>query len=97
MQLHGLAPSGDAAFEAVDEVGREAFEPGEQGAQDHEDAFIEYLSGNIDDAGAEVRSLDQRVRRVGHFGDWMRRAGHTHTSVAPPSGYIASSYTGVKK
>ena len=64
------------------------FEPGEQGAQEHEDAFIEYLSGNIDDAGAEVRSLDQRVRRVGHFGDWMRRAGHTHTSVAPPSGYI---------
>ena len=84
MQLHGLAPSGDAAFEGVDEVRREAFEPGEQGAQDHEDAFIEYLSGNIDDAGAEVRSLDQRVRRVGHFGDWMRRAGHTHTSVARP-------------
>ena len=60
VQLHGLAPSGDAAFEAVDEVGREAFEPGEQGAQDHEDAFIEYLSGNIDDAGAEVRSLIAR-------------------------------------
>ena len=26
VQLHGLAPSGDAAFDAVDEVGREAFE-----------------------------------------------------------------------
>ena len=50
MQLHGLAPSGDAAFEAVDEVWREAFEPGEQGAQGHEDAFIEYFSGNIGDA-----------------------------------------------
>ena len=41
-------------------MGREAFEPGEQGAQEHEDAFIEYLSGNIDDAGAEVRSLIAR-------------------------------------
>ena len=60
MQLHGLAPSGDAAFEAVDEVGREAFEPGEQGAQDHEDAFIEYLSGNIDDAGYTVVELFQQ-------------------------------------
>ena len=58
MQRHGLAPSGDAAFEAVDEVWREAFEPGEQGAQDHEDAFIEYLSGNIDDAGAEDEQDD---------------------------------------
>ena len=30
VHLHGLAPSGDAAFEAVEEVGREAFLPGEQ-------------------------------------------------------------------
>ena len=76
VHLHGLAPSGDAAFEAVEEVGREAFLPGEQGAQDHEDAFLEFLSGNIDDAGAEVRSLDQRDRKVGHFGDWLKRVGH---------------------
>ena len=55
MQLHGLAPSGDAAFEAVDEVGREAFEPGEQGAQDHEDAFIEYFSCNIGEAALAAR------------------------------------------
>jgi len=76
VHLHGLAPSGDAAFEAVEEVGREAFLPGEQGAQDHEDAFLEFLSGNIDDAGAEVRSLDQRDRKVGRFGDWLKRVGH---------------------
>jgi hypothetical protein len=76
VHLHGLAPSGDAAFEAVEEVGREAFLPGEQGAQDHEDAFLEFLSGNIDDAGAEVRSLDQRDRKVGHFGNWLKRVGH---------------------
>ena len=51
VQLHGLAPSGDAAFE----VWREAFEPGEQGAQGHEDAFIEYFSGNIGEAALAAR------------------------------------------
>ena len=74
--VHGVSPSGDAAFEAVDDVGREVFAMGEQGAQEHEEAFMEYLSGNFDDAGSEVRSLDYRDRKVGHFGDWLKRVGH---------------------
>ena len=30
----------------------------------------------IADAGAEVRSLDQRDRKVGLFGDWLETSGH---------------------
>ena len=39
VHLHGLAPSGDAAFEAVEEVGREVFLPGEQVAQERKGGF----------------------------------------------------------
>ena len=52
---NGVAPSGDAEFEAVDEVGRDHFAAGEAGADAHEEAFLVYLAGNFDDAGAEVR------------------------------------------
>ena len=55
MLANGVAPSGDAEFEAVDEVGREHFAAGEAGADAHEEAFLVYLAGNFDDAGAEVR------------------------------------------
>ena len=66
--------SGTADFEAA--PGRELFREGEAGAEEHERAFNEYIDGNFDDAGAEVRSLDQRDRKVGLFVDWMEAAGH---------------------
>ena len=56
MLANGVAPSGDAEFEAVDEVSREQFAAGEAGADAHEEAFLDYLAGNFDDTGAEVRS-----------------------------------------
>ena len=74
--VHGVTPSGDAVLESVDDVGRELFAAGEQGAQEHEEAFLDYLGGNFADAGNEVRSLDSRDRKVGHFGNWLKRVGH---------------------
>ena len=71
---HAVMASGAADFEAA--PGRELFREGEAGAEEHERAFNEYIDGNFDDAGAEVRSLDQRDRKVGLFGDWMEAAGH---------------------
>ena len=53
--VHGVTPSGDAVLEAVDDVGRELFAAGEQGAQEHEDAFLDYLGGNFADAGNDTR------------------------------------------
>ena len=74
VHLHAVMASGAAYFEAA--PGRELFREGEAGAEEHERAFNEYIDGNFDDAGAEVRSLDQRDRKVGLFGDWMEAAGH---------------------
>ena len=34
------------------------------------------MDRDFDDAGAEVRSIDQRDRKVGLFGDWLERSGH---------------------
>jgi len=74
VHLHAVLASGAADFEAA--PGRELFGDDEAGADAQEAAFNEYIDGNFDDAGAEVRSLDQRDRKVGLFGDWMETVGH---------------------
>ena len=74
VHLHAVLASGAADFEAA--PGRELFGDDEAGADVQEAAFNEYIDGNFDDAGAEVRSLDQRDRKVGLFGDWMEAVGH---------------------
>ena len=61
--LHEVLASGAADFEAA--PGREDFGDDDEGALLHEERFNEYIDGNFDDAGAEVRSLDQRDRKVG--------------------------------
>ena len=55
VHVHGVTPSGDAVLEAVDDVGRELFAAGEQGAQEYEDAFLDYLGGNFADAALQGR------------------------------------------
>ena len=74
VQLHAVLASGAADFEAA--PGREDFGDDDEGALLHEERFNEYIDGNFDDAGAEVRSLDQRERKVGLFGDWLVASGH---------------------
>ena len=74
MHLHAVLASGAADFEAAPR--REDYEDDEAGAERHEQLFNEYIDGNFDDAGAEVRTLDQRDRKVGLFGDWMEAVGH---------------------
>jgi len=72
--VHSVGPSGAANF--AEAPGRDGFALGDDGAQQHEEAFLEYVEGNFDDAGAEVRSLDYRDRKVGLFGDWLECVGH---------------------
>ena len=74
VQLNALLACGAADFEEA--PGREDFDEGEEGAEDHEARFNEYVDREFDDAGAEVRSLDQRDRKVGLFGDWLETSGH---------------------
>ena len=52
------------------------YEDGEAGADQHENDVNEYVDRDFDDAGTEVRSLDQRERKVGLFGDWLEVGGH---------------------
>ena len=74
VHVNAVQASGAADFDAT--PGRELFGDGEAGAAAQEAAFNEFIDGNFDDAGAEVRSLDQRDRKVGLFGDWMETVGH---------------------
>ena len=55
---------------------RTLFAAGAEGARAHEEAFFAYLEDNFDDDSGEVRSVDVRDRKVGHFGNWMERTGH---------------------
>ena len=74
VHVHAVMASGASDFEAA--PGRELFGDDEAGAEEQERLFNEYVDGNFDDAGAEVRTLDQRDRKVGLFGDWMEAVGH---------------------
>ena len=74
VHLNAVLASGTADFEAA--PSRASFADGEMGALLHEERFNDYVDGNFDDAGAEVRSLDQRDRKVGLFGDWLEASGY---------------------
>ena len=74
VHINGLGPSGNAALEEL--PGREAYAANDVAAAQHEADFIEYFDANIEDAAAEVRSMDYRDRKVGHFGNWLSRVGH---------------------
>lgn len=74
VHLNSVLASGAVDFDEA--PGREEFDVGEEGALLHEERFNEYIDGNFDDAGAEVRSLDQRDCKVGLFGDWLDASGH---------------------
>ena len=84
--VNGVAPSDHADFEAVSSVCRTLFAAGAEGARAHEEAFFAYLEDNFDDDSGEVRSVDVRDRKVGHFGNWMERTGHgEYVRCAAPS------------
>ena len=38
--------------------------------------MLEFMNGNLDDDGVEVRTLDWRELKVGLFGDWLESRGH---------------------
>ena len=39
--------------------------------------MLEFADDNFNDAGIEVRSMDQRDRQFGLFGDFLDRVGHS--------------------
>ena len=69
-----MGPSGAADFEAV--PGREEYGAGEDGAAEWEKTMLEFAEDNFNDAGIELRSMDQRDLQVGLFGDFLDRVGH---------------------
>jgi len=63
VHINGLGPSGNAALDEL--PGREAYAANDSvAAAQHEADFIEYFDANIEDAAAEVRSMDYRDRKV---------------------------------
>ena len=63
--VRGVEPSGAADFEAV--PGREEYDLGEDGSAAWAQDMLEFADDNFNDAGIEVRSMDQRDRQVGLF------------------------------
>jgi hypothetical protein len=72
--VRSVGPSGAADFEAV--PGREEYGAGEDGAAEWEKTMLEFAEDNFNDAGIELRSMDQRDLQVGLFGDFLDRVGH---------------------
>ena len=72
--VHGVSASGAANLEDV--PGREDFPAGADGDAEWEASALQFEDENFEDAGAEVRSMDVRDRKVGLFGDFLERVGH---------------------
>ena len=70
--VHSVGASGAANLDAL--PGREDFGQGEGEAWLA--AAVGFVDDNFDDEGGEVRSMDQRDRKVGLFGDFCERVGH---------------------
>ena len=70
--VHGVGPSGAANLEQL--PGREDFAADE--SEEWLQATVKFVEDNFDGEGAEVRSMDQRDRKVGLFGDFCQRVGH---------------------
>lgn len=70
--VHSVSTCGAANLDAL--PGREEFGQGEHEAWLQ--AAVGFVDDNFDDEGGEVRSMDQRDRKVGLFGDFCERVGH---------------------
>ena len=64
VHVNAVLASGAADFDAA--PGREGYAEGEAGAQQHEQAFVEYVEGNFDDAGKNGRNLLKEEKKKGH-------------------------------
>jgi len=69
-----VSGSGAANLEAL--PGREDFPAGADGEAEWAEALLLFEEANFEGAGTEVRSMDQRDRKVGLFGDFLERVGH---------------------
>ena len=72
--IRGVSGSGAANLEEL--PGREDFPAGEDGKEQWAEAMLLFEEENFEGAGTEVRSQDQRDRKVGLFGDFLERVGH---------------------
>jgi hypothetical protein len=70
----GVLPSGVGDLDHMPR--RQDYARDEQGALCHEKAFESYIDTTFTSAGIEARTLDQRDRKIGRFGDWMEETGH---------------------
>ena len=73
--VRGVELSGAADFEQA-VPGREEYDSGEDGSAEWAKDMFEFAHDNFNDAGIEVRSMDQRDRQVGVFGDFCERMSH---------------------
>ena len=70
--VHGVGPAGAANLDKL--PGREEYGPDEQ--EEWLQATVSFVDDNFVGEGGEVRSMDQRDRKVGLFGDFLERVGH---------------------
>ena len=74
MVIRGVSGSGAQDLEAL--PGREDYPAGDDGDAQWAEAMLLFEEDNFEGAGTAVRSMDQRGRKVGLFGDFLERVGH---------------------
>ena len=72
--VNGVAPGGTMKLQETPD--RADYVYGDEGTAAYEADMIEFMAGNIDDDGVELRTLDWRELKVGMFGDWLKARGH---------------------
>ena len=72
--VNAVAPAGGAVIGACPE--RRDYEAGPAGTAAHAVAVRAWIKGNLSDAGAELRTIDQKDRNVMLYNDWLQQSGY---------------------
>ena len=88
-----LGPAGAALLQSA--PNREDYPMTNQGAKAYEGAMLAFTSGNLDDAGAETRTLYTRELAAGAFGHFCKKRGHGSfiEGVPKPTGWAVEPVT----
>ena len=71
--VHSVGSTGAANLLEV--PGRETYGSSQQDTMNWAADMVDFADNNFDDGGGEVRSVDQRDRKMGLFGDFCKRVG----------------------
>ena len=91
-KVHEVAPSGTRNLDEAPDFLRD-FGGDNETADAFEQQMLNWVDENLNEGGAEERTLDQKDRNVGLFGDFLeaRQHGSFFEWVSEPTGYVLKS------